>query len=85
MYHLPSEWEAAREKGIDLQLSGHTHHGQFYPFNLIVKLVFPYFGGLYKKGKDHLYVSAGTGTWGPPMRLGSRNEITVIELEPSDY
>lgn len=85
MYHLPSEWDAARENGIDLQLSGHTHHGQFYPFNLLVKLVFPYLGGLYKKGNDHLYVSAGTGTWGPPMRLGSRNEITVIELEPSDH
>ncbi len=82
MYHLPSEWEAAREKGIDLQLSGHTHHGQFYPFNLLVKLVFPYLGGLYKKGKDHLYVSAGTGTWGPPMRLGSHNEITIINLIP---
>jgi hypothetical protein len=84
MYHLPSEWDAARENGIDLQLSGHTHNGQFYPFNLIVKLFFPYLGGLYKKEKDHLYVSSGTGTWGPPMRLGSRNEITIINLIPEN-
>lgn len=84
MYHLPSEWDAARENGIDLQLSGHTHNGQFYPFNLIVKLFFPYLGGLYKNEKDHLYVSSGTGTWGPPMRLGSRNEITIINLIPEN-
>lgn len=82
LYHLPSEWDSARKNGIDLQLSGHTHNGQFYPFNLIVKLMFPYLGGLYRKEKDHLYVSSGTGTWGPPMRLGSRNEITVIHLKP---
>jgi len=81
MYHLPSEWDAARENGINIQLSGHTHHGQFYPFNLIVKLMFPYLGGLYQKENDYLYVSSGTGTWGPPMRLGSRNEITLIELK----
>jgi predicted MPP superfamily phosphohydrolase len=84
MYHLPSEWDVARENGIDLQLSGHTHKGQFYPFNLIVKLFFPYLGGLYKNEKDHLYVSSGTGTWGPPMRLGSRNEITIINLIPEN-
>lgn len=84
MYHLPSEWDTARENGINLQLSGHTHSGQFYPFNLIVKLIFPYLSGLYKNENDHLYVSSGTGTWGPPMRLGSRNEITVIELKPSE-
>lgn len=80
MYHLPSEWDSARENGIDLQLSGHTHNGQFYPFNFLVKLIFPYLAGLYKKENDYLYVSSGTGTWGPPMRLGSRNEITVIDL-----
>ncbi|MDP1551634.1 MAG: metallophosphoesterase, partial [Methanobacteriaceae archaeon] len=80
MYHLPSEWDVARKNGINIQLSGHTHHGQFYPFNLIVKLIFPYLGGLYQKENDYLYVSPGTGTWGPPMRLGSRNEITLIEL-----
>ncbi|WP_248611529.1 metallophosphoesterase [Methanobacterium alcaliphilum] len=80
MHHLPSEWDKAREEGINLQLSGHTHNGQFYPFNLLVKIMFPYLGGLYKKDDDYIYVSSGTGTWGPPMRLGSHNEITIINL-----
>ncbi len=82
MHHLPLEWEVAREQGINLQLSGHTHKGQFYPFNVLVKLMFPYLGGLYKNGDDYIYVSPGTGTWGPPMRLGSRNEITILNLKP---
>ncbi|MEW6010701.1 MAG: metallophosphoesterase [Euryarchaeota archaeon] len=82
MHHLPSEWESARENGISLQISGHTHHGQFYPINLLVRFIFPYFKGLYKNGESYLYVSAGTGTWGPPLRWGSRNEVTVIDLIP---
>jgi uncharacterized protein len=81
MYHLPTELKAANEAGIDLQLSGHTHNGQIYPFNLLVKLMFPYLNGLYEYNGTHLYVSAGTGTWGPPMRLGSRCEITLIKLK----
>jgi uncharacterized protein len=81
LYHLPREFEAAKEAGIDLQLSGHTHAGQFYPFNLFVKLMFPYIRGLYEKDGSYLYVSQGTGTLGPPMRLGSRCEITLINLE----
>lgn len=81
MYHLPSEIKAANEAGIDLQLSGHTHKGQIFPFNLLVKLLFPYFSGLYEYNETRLYVSQGTGTWGPPMRLGSRNEITLINLK----
>lgn len=82
LHHLPSQWDSARIHGIDLQLSGHTHHGQFYPFNFLVKYMFPFWRGLYQKGNKYLYVSAGTGTWGPPMRWGSRNEITVIDLIP---
>ncbi|HTX61536.1 MAG TPA: metallophosphoesterase [Methanobacterium sp.] len=81
LYHLPRGFEAAKEAGIDLQLSGHTHAGQFYPFNLFVKLMFPYIRGLYKKEGSYLYVSQGTGTLGPPMRLGSRCEITLINLK----
>ncbi|MBU4534674.1 MAG: hypothetical protein KKF16_02320 [Euryarchaeota archaeon] len=80
MHHLPSEWEYTWENDISLQLSGHTHHGQFYPINLLVRLIFPYFKGHYKHGENYLYVSAGTGTWGPPLRWGSRNEVTVIDL-----
>jgi predicted MPP superfamily phosphohydrolase len=80
LYHLPDEIDSASKAGVDLQLSGHTHHGQFYPFNLLVKIRFPYLKGLYKHEETFLYVSPGTGTWGPPMRLGSRNQITSITL-----
>ncbi len=80
MYHVPTEIEAASAAGIDLQISGHTHKGQFFPFNYLGRLVFPYFNGLYRYNGTILYVSQGTGTWGPPMRLGSKNEITLIKL-----
>ena len=82
MYHPPAGTNEAAEAGIDLQLSGHTHAGQLFPFTLLVKLFFPYTDGLHRLGNMHLYVSAGTGTWGPPMRLGSRSEITLIRLIP---
>lgn len=78
--HLPIGYEEARNQGVDLQLSGHTHAGQIFPFNLIVKLFFSRTRGLYSYDRFHLYVSPGTGTWGPPMRLGSENEITVLNL-----
>ncbi len=80
LYHLPSEFKAAKDAGIDLQLSGHTHAGQFFPFNHIVKRMFPYIRGLYENQGSFLYVSQGTGTLLPPMRLGSRCEITLINL-----
>ena len=81
LYHLPTELKAAAEAGIGLQLSGHTHAGQMFPFNFLVRLMFPYMRGLYKFMGTYLYVSPGTGTWGPPMRLGSRCEITLINLK----
>lgn len=81
LYHMPAETNAANEKGISLMLSGHTHFGQIFPHTLLVKLAFPYIKGLYKFKNMFLYVSPGTGTWGPYMRLGSKNEITVIELK----
>ena len=81
MYHVPVEVESANEAGIDLQLSGHTHKGQIFPLNFLGKLVFPYFNGLYNYNGTQLYVSPGTGTWGPPMRSGSRSEITLINLK----
>lgn len=84
MYHVPSEVEAANEAGINLQISGHTHKGQIFPFNLMGRLAFPYFSGLYNHKDTQIYVSQGTGTWGPPMRLGSRNEITVHNLLKSN-
>ena len=69
------------ETGIDLQLSGHTHAGQIWPFNLLIKLLYRGFvHGIYRNKDYTLSVSAGTGTWGPPLRLGSRSEIIVLQL-----
>jgi predicted MPP superfamily phosphohydrolase len=66
---------------FDLQLSGHTHGGQIYPFTLLSSLFYPYQNGLFELGKGScLYVSRGTGTWGPPIRFLSFPEITVIEF-----
>jgi len=80
MYHSPQGVETAKKIGINLQLSGHTHFGQIFPFNFLVNMFFKYINGLYKLGDMFLYVSPGTGTWGPYMRLGSNNEITVLKL-----
>jgi len=82
LYHDPSLVEEARSAGADLYLCGHTHNGQIIPFNLFVRLMFRYLKGLYNHEGMHVYVSPGTGTWGPPMRLGSINEITVLNLKP---
>jgi predicted MPP superfamily phosphohydrolase len=63
-------------------LCGHTHNGQIVPFNLLVARVFERICGRYEHGGTVLYVSPGSGTWGPCLRLGSRNEVTEIELCP---
>ena len=78
--HKPSIWKKASYKA-NLMLSGHTHNGQIFPFNLIVKLQFPQNYGLYKNNNNHLYVSSGSATWGPKMRIGSNNEIIHFELK----
>jgi len=80
MAHQPRSFFEAQSLGVDLQLSGHTHGGQLFPFSFIVSLVQPYIAGLYRKGNSQIYVSRGTGYWGPPMRLGSPAEITEITL-----
>jgi len=81
--HRPSVTEAAR-KQADLQLSGHTHGGQIFPFNFFVRLSYDYNTGLHSWDNGFkLYVSPGTGTWGPPMRLFARPEIAVLVLDPS--
>ncbi len=80
MYHMPSNLEEASARGINLQLSGHTHHGQIFPFTLLSKIFFPMNAGLFQEGNTTLYVSEGTGTWGPPLRIGTRSEITLIKL-----
>lgn len=67
---------------FDLQLSGHTHHGQIFPFQLFTRLVYPLLGGKHAvPGGGTLHVSRGTGTWGPPMRFLARPEITIVDLE----
>lgn len=78
--HQPRQVKDAVQFGVDLQLSGHTHGGQFFPFSLLVRLFEPYLAGLFQVGPTQLYVSRGTGYWGPPMRLGSPAEITEFEL-----
>ncbi|MFW5878339.1 MAG: metallophosphoesterase, partial [Myxococcota bacterium] len=79
--HQPLLVKQAAEQGVALQLSGHTHHGQIWPFTYAVLLQQPYVWGLVKHGPTMLYTSPGTGYWGPPMRLGSRSEITRIVLK----
>jgi len=83
MYHSPVQWNEARERGVDLMLSGHTHNGQIFPFTWLVKIFYPYIKGLYEEEGKYLHVSPGTGTWGPPMRLGSQNQVTLLELIPA--
>ncbi|MFT5481742.1 MAG: putative MPP superfamily phosphohydrolase [Halieaceae bacterium] len=82
LYHRPRGHESAAAAGVDLMISGHTHNGQIVPFNFVVGRVFEKIVGLFKEGATHLYVSPGTGTWGPIMRLGSRGEVTSFVVQP---
>lgn len=71
----------AKEVGIDLQLSGHTHKGQLFPFGFLTRRIYNgYDYGLHRDGRFHIYVTSGVGTWGPPMRIGSSSEIVAIRL-----
>ena len=78
--HQPRNFEEVAKSGVGLQLSGHTHGGQFLPWNLAVQLVFPHIAGLYREHDSHLYVNRGTGFWGPPIRVGAPPEITKLVL-----
>jgi predicted MPP superfamily phosphohydrolase len=78
--HQPRSIDLADELGVDLQLSGHTHGGQMFPWNFFVRLQQPFVAGLHKLARAQIYVSRGTGYWGPPMRVGAPAEITEIEL-----
>jgi predicted MPP superfamily phosphohydrolase len=78
--HDPRTFEQAKERGPLLQLSGHTHGGQLWPFGAFVRLQTRFVAGLYRHGQSTLYVSRGTGFWGPPMRLFSPAEISEIVL-----
>ncbi len=78
--HQPRSAEAAADAGFDLQLSGHTHGGQIWPFNFLVPLQQPYTAGLHRLRQLWVYTSRGTGYWGPPLRLGAPSEITLVRL-----
>lgn len=78
--HDPSTFVAAAREGVDVQLSGHTHGGQIFPFGFLVRLAVPFVAGLHRRGGSQLYVSRGTGFWGPPLRLFAPAEITEITL-----
>jgi len=79
--HQPRSVFAAARAGFDLQLSGHTHAGQYFPMSLLIYLFQPYVSGLNRHENTQIYVSRGTGYWGPPNRAGSPSEITLLTLE----
>jgi len=81
--HQPRSALEAQHAGVDLQLSGHTHGGQFVPWNFFVRFYQPFNAGLHRLGKLWVYVSRGTGYWGPPKRLGAPSEITQLRLVPA--
>lgn len=78
--HQPKVIDEAASLGVDLVLSGHTHAGQIWPFTYLVYLEQPYASGLHSYRDTQIYISPGTGFWGPPMRLGNKAEITEITL-----
>ena len=81
--HQPRSAFAAAQAGFDLQLSGHTHGGQFLPWNFFVRFQQPFTAGLRRLGALWIYTSRGTGYWGPPKRLGAPSEITCLRLIPA--
>jgi uncharacterized protein len=78
--HQPKEIVEAAKLGVGLQISGHTHGGQVFPATLLVRLQQPFTAGLDRLGDTQIYVSCGTGYWGPPMRVGAPAEITLLEV-----
>jgi uncharacterized protein len=81
--HQPRSAPAAEVAGFDLQLSGHTHGGQFLPWRFFVQFQQPFTAGLHKVGRMWIYVSRGTGYWGPPKRFGAPSEIKQLRLMPA--
>lgn len=78
--HQPVQVTEAAKRGVDLQLSGHTHGGQLYPFHYVVSAAQPSLAGLSKVDDTYLYVTRGAGFWGPPVRVGAPPDITLVEL-----
>ena len=82
--HQPFNLHEAEQAEIDLQLSGHTHHGQMFPLNYLISRMYEKDWGFLQKNKTHYYISCGVGTWGPPIRTAGFSEIVVIDIEFSD-
>jgi uncharacterized protein len=80
MNHQPFDLNEAVVEDVDLHLSGHTHHGQLWPLNLVTKAVFELSWGFLKKGNTNFYVSSGFGSWGPPVRIGNTPEVVVFNI-----
>ena len=79
LVHKPSIWSEIRDR-VDLMLAGHCHNGQIVPFNFLVRLQFKYIYGLHSYNGSNLYISSGSGCWGPRLRVGTFNEIVHMEL-----
>jgi predicted MPP superfamily phosphohydrolase len=80
--HAPDRPEIAEAAGVSLQLSGHTHLGQFLPWSWMARRIYRQFVyGLSRIGKMQVFTSSGAGTWGPPLRLGSNPEIVMLEFQ----
>lgn len=79
--HQPYALDEAMKNNIDLQISGHTHNGQFFPINFIVKRMYELAHGYLQKGNTHYYVSSGLGIWGPLYRIGTQSEIVKINFK----
>jgi predicted MPP superfamily phosphohydrolase len=80
--HRPSHLAIAEEAGISLQLSGHTHYGQFWPWNLLTRRIYgPFAYGLHRFRRLLVLTSSGAGSWGPPLRVGTRSEMVLITFE----
>ena len=82
LHHSPDGIKYANQHGVDLYLAGHTHAGQLFPIKYIANLIFEYNKGLHSFEETKLFVSQGAGTFGPPMRIGTKSEITLLHLKP---
>jgi predicted MPP superfamily phosphohydrolase len=82
LHHGPDGIKYANEAGVDLYLAGHTHAGQLWPATHVAKMIFEYNKGLHAFEGTQVYVSQGTGTFGPPMRVGTQSELTILNINP---